>query len=468
MRGVSEIADRDMVAELLIPEVGELLSAGRTEEVAAALSELRDPEVADVLRELDDAQRARAFEVLPPERAADVFDFLEQHEQEAIVEHVPDEHLATVFNEMDLDDRVEFLEDAPEEVVDATLALMEPQEREQTQKSLEYPEESVGRLITTDFLTLRPEWPVRRALDHIRANGEEAETLHTLYVVDERDRLIDHIRLRRLVLARPDQRCDELREGQVVSLRVDEDREEAVRVMERYDLPVLPVVDADGVLVGIVTFDDVADVAEEEITEDIQMMGGLSALDAPYLTVSLGDLIRKRVIWLTVLFGGEIITIAAISRFQHQIATVVALAFFMPLIIASGGNSGSQAATLIIRAMAVDDVALRDWWAVVRRELVTGLSMGIWLAMVGAAVVGLFSAIGFVDFQGHAMRLALAIPVSLVCVVTCGCMLGSTLPMLLRRVGLDPATGSNPLVATLMDVTGLLIYFSTTMAILGI
>lgn len=468
---MAETQDREMVAELLIPEIGELLSAGKSDEVAAALAELRDPEVADVLSELDHDQRARAFEVLPVERAADIFDFLEQHQQEAIVEHVHDDHLATVFNEMDVDDRVEFLEDAPDDVVDATLALMEPDERQETERVLEYPEESVGRLITTEYLTLRPEWTVRQALAHIRAEGEEAETLHTLYVVDDRNRLIDYIRLRRLVLADGDQICRELGEGQVVSLNVAEDREEAVRVMERYDLPVLPVVDSDGLLVGIVTFDDVADVAEEEITEDMHMMGGLSALDAPYTATGVLAMFRKRGVWLMILFFGGLLTITAMSAFQGELQDHAILALFVPLIIASGGNSGSQAATLIIRSMAVGEVMRRDWLAVLRRELVSGLMLGSMLGLVGLAVATavalLLPAESPPGFPG-ALHVGFAIGTAVVGVVITGVVVGSMLPFALEALNLDPATCSTPFVATIVDVTGLVIYFAVAMTILGL
>jgi len=466
---MAETQDRDMVAELLIPEIGELLTAGKTEEVAAALAELRDPEVADVLRELGDAQRARAFSVLPIDRAADIFDFLEQHEQEAIVEHVDDDHLATVFNEMDVDDRVEFLEDAPDAVVDATLALMEDDQREETRRVLDYPEESVGRLITTEYLTLHPRWTVTQALEHIRAEGDHAETLHTLYVVDDHDRLIDHIRLRRLVLAGADQRCEELREGQVVSLDAEADREEAVRVMERYDLPVLPVVDSDGVLVGIVTFDDVADVAEEEITEDMHKMGGMEALDTPYISASIGQMVRKRGVWLMLLFLGGLLTVFAMSYFHEQLEAVAMLALFVPLIIASGGNSGSQAATLIIRSMAIGEVRTADWFRVLQRELVSGLVLGSLLGAMGLIVASLVAY--FMPGGGQwpaAMHVGFAIGTAVVGVVLTGVTVGSMLPIALETLGVDPATSSTPFVATIVDVAGLLIYFAVAIAILGI
>lgn len=457
-----------MVVDLLVPEISEMLAARRLPEAREALGALLDPEVADVILALPAEQRPMALRALPRERAADVFPLLDYDEQEALVAALSDKHLAGIFDEMDPDDRVEFLEDAPDDLVRQLLALMHPDEREETARLLEYPEESVGRLVTTDYMTLKPEWSAREALEMIREHGRDAETLHTLYVVDHEGKLLDHIRLRDLVLARPTERCEVLRRGQTVSLKATDDREEAVHMMERYDLPVLPVVDDQSRMVGIVTFDDVADVAEEEVTEDMHKLGGMAALDEPYLAASLPQLIRKRVVWLTILFGGEILTIAAISQFETQLAAVVALAFFMPLIIASGGNSGNQAATLIIRAMAVGDVELGDWWRVVRRELISGLSMGLWLGCMGGLTVGLFSQAGWIDFQGHAGRLALAIPVSLMAVVTCGCTLGSMLPLLFRVAGLDPATGSNPMVATLMDVTGLMIYFSTAMAILNI
>jgi len=461
----------DMVAELLLPDLSQMLAQGRTEEVREAFGELLDPEVADVLAGLDPPLRAVGFGLLEGERASEVFDELEQDAREALIEELDDARVAEIFNRMDTDDRVDFLEDAPEEVAQNTLALMEPEERAETQQQLAYPEETVGRLMTPDFLTLRPEWRVDAALQHIREAGHEAESLHTLYVVDDHGRLIDHIRLRQLVLGRVDQTCEELREGLVVSLNALEDRESAVRVMERYDLPVLPVVDREGVMVGIVTFDDVADVAEEEATEDMHKLGGMNPVEKTYLSTTMMDLVRQRGVWLMLLFFGGLLTVTAMGFFHEQLKDKAILALFVPLIIASGGNSGSQAATLIIRALAIGELKVADWLRILRREISSGLILGSMLGVTGLVVGGIvayFLPGGDVHSFGAALHMGFAIGTALVGVVLTGIVTGAMLPLMLESIGLDPATCSTPFVATIVDVAGLVIYFVVAMIVLGV
>jgi magnesium transporter len=399
-----------------------------------------------------------------------VFAHLEHDEQERLVQTLSTEQVAQIFNEMDADDRVDFLEDAPEDLAKSLLASMHPEERAETEKILEYPEESIGREMTPDYLTVRPEWTVAEALEHIRAHGKDAETFNVLYVVDDQGKLIDLIRLRRVLLARPDVRCDALREGgQVVSLQATDDRETAVHMMERYDVPVLPVVEADNRLVGIVTFDDIADVAEEEVTEDIQKMGGMEALDAPYTSSTVVQLFRKRVPWLMILFGGGLLTVSAMGAFEESIKQFAILALFVPLIIASGGNSGSQAASLIIRSLATRELEIEDWGIVLRRELISGLMLGSALGMCGLVVA---TAVSFVVFQedvthlGDALHYGTAIGAAVLGVVIVGTLVGAMLPILLKRFGFDEATGSTPFVATIVDVAGLIIYFVTANLIL--
>ncbi len=461
----------DMVAELLIPEIGQLLSARKMGQARAALSELRDPEIADVIVGLDPPSDGLALRLLPRERAADVFAYLEHDQQERLVDTLNDEHVAAIFNEMDPDDRVEFLEDAPDALAASLIALLKPDEREHTERALEYPAESVGRLATPDYLTLRPHWTADEALKHIREHGAEAETLHTLYMIDDAGKLLNFVRLRHLVTAEPQTPCEALGEGNVVYLDAGEDREEAVRVMERYDLPVLPVVDGGGVLVGIVTFDDVADVASEEVTEDMHKLGGMEALDEPYASTTLITLVRKRGVWLMILFVGGLLTIAAMDVFQDQIARHAILALFVPLIIASGGNSGSQAATLIIRSLATGELKRGDWRTVLRRELASGLALGSLLGVLGL-IVGTLVAHYLPGTEPttwpEAVHMGLAIGTAVVGVVMTGIVVGSMLPVGLEAIGLDPATCSTPFVATIVDVAGLVIYFTVAMAILGI
>ncbi|MHB1157964.1 MAG: magnesium transporter [Phycisphaerales bacterium] len=462
-----------MVADLLTPEIGEMIAQKRLAEARAAMLDLQDVEIADVLAELEPDQRAVAFRLLSVDRRAEVFAYLEQDEQETLIEALTSEQVSLLINEMDDDDRVQFFEDAPEQLTAGLLKLMSPEQRRLTQQALQYPEESVGRLMTRNYVTVHPDWTAGQALDHIRAEGQDAETLSVLYVVDAENHLTHYLRLKRLVLAAPGERCEKLCEGPVVSLNAGEDREAAVRLMERYDMPVLPVVDEAIRLLGIVTFDDVADVAEEEVTEDMQKMGGMEALDMPYMSTGLWELFRKRGLWLSMLFLGEMLTATALGYFQPEIEKVTVLALFLPLIISSGGNSGSQASTLIIRAMAIGELTLKLWGRVFLRELTCGLLLGLLLGLIGLARIHLWQYLGWYDYTIHHgdttlsyHLLAITVSLSLVGVVLWGTLMGSMLPFLLRLFRLDPATISAPLVATLVDVTGLIIYFTTALVFL--
>lgn len=450
-----------VTGDLLAPDISDLIDQRKMGQVRQVLMDLYDPEISDLLLEIPPQHQVVIMRLLPRERAAEVFAHLEQDEQEKLAQILSTEQVAQIFNEMDADDRVDFLEDAPEDLAKSLLASMHPEERAETEKILEYPEESVGREMTPDYLTVRPEWTVAEALEHIRAHGRDAESFNVLYVVDDQGRLLDLIRLRRLLLASPTEPCEKLRQGQVISLKATDDRETAVHMMERYDIPMLPVVEDDNTMVGIVTFDDVADVAEEEVTEDIQKMAGMEALESPYLSAHVTELVRKRVVWLVVLFGGELLAVSAMGVFEESIQALAILAMFVPLIIASGGNSGSQAASLMIRSLAVGDIELEDWFVVARREMLSGLMMGGILGVTGVIIAAGVAAFIFDGDSGgyHPMHYGLAIGSAIFFVVILGTIVGSMLPFALQRCGVDPATGSTPFVATIMDFTGLVTYF---------
>ena len=454
-----------MTAELVGPVIDQLFDEHQMGQVKAALAELQDPEVADVLEAMEPSRQAVVFRLLDEPRRAEVFAHLEQDHQEVLVEALNDEQVGAIFNEMDPDDRVDFLEEVDDEKAEQLLELMEPEERAETEGLLEYPEESVGREMTPDFLTVKREWTVADALAHIREHGREAETIHTLYVVDREDRLIDHVKLKSVLLGSPFDRMEVLREGKIVALDARDDREAAVGVMERYDLPVLPVVDG-GKMVGIVTFDDIADVAEEEVTEDMHKMGGMAALEEPYRSATLMELVRKRVVWLMVLFFGGILTVWAMGGFKESIEKYVILALFVPLIIASGGNSGSQAASLMIRSLAIGELAVGDWKMVFRREVVSGLLLGSVLGVCGL-IAGSVAAV-MVGTEEAAWVYGFAIGTSLVGVVMMGTLTGSMLPFFLKKMGLDEATSSTPFVATIVDVGGLVLYFVVASVVLGV
>src|SRR5699024_6449226 len=285
------------------------------------------------------------------------------------------ERLAELLNDLNPDDRTAFFVGLPETVVQRFLSILNPKERQNAIRLLGYPEDSVGRLATTDYIALRPDWSVEQALRHIRRFGAKSETINVIYVVDKNWRLQDDIHVRDILLADPEATIRELMAHRLVTLNADDDQEKAVAIFREYDRAILPVIDDNGVMVGIVTFDDVLDVAEEEATEDIQKLGGSEALDSPYMATPLHTLIEKRAGWLAILFVGEMFTATAMGYFETEIAKAVVLSLFVPLVISSGGNSGSQAATIIIRALAVGEVRLRDWWRVMGREVISGLAL---------------------------------------------------------------------------------------------
>jgi magnesium transporter len=303
-------------------------------------------------------------------------------------------------------------------------------------------------------------------LDFVREHGQDSETLNVVYVVDERGKLIDDIRMREFLLKPLHTKVSDIRDRTFVALNVSDSQEDALNVFRKYDRTALPVVDSSGILVGIVTIDDMLDVAEAEATEDIQKLGGLEALDEPYTTIPLTRMVKKRATWLIILFLGEMLTATAMQGYNGEIEKAAILAMFLPLIISSGGNSGSQATTLVIRAMALGELRLRDWFRVVRKELFSGLSLGLILGTIGFFRITLWQYLHIFDYGEYHWLVALTVGAALVGVVLWGTLSGAMLPFLLRRCGLDPATSSAPFVATLVDVTGLIIYFNVALFIL--
>jgi len=454
-----------MQARLTREEIEQALAARQFSLIRTAVGEMEVADVADAIENLEPESRAVVFRVLRREKAAEVFEYLEPEAQESLIRALAQEHVAAILNDMSPDDRTALLEELPAEVTKQLLALLTPEERNVARQLLGYPEESIGRLMTPDFITIRDDWTVRRALDHIRENGEDSETLNVINVVDGSGRLIDNLRVRELLLAELDSHIAEIGDGKFIALHAMDDQERAVEVFMEYDRVAFPVIDSNGVLLGIVTVDDVLDVAEQEATEDIQKIGGSGALEQPYMQVGLLSMLRKRVGWLVVLFLGQQLTLSAMGHFADTIARALVLVTFVPLVISSGGNSGSQAATMVVRAMAVGDVEPRDWWNVMRREFLVGLGLGIVVAVIGAMRIVLgeeFTGAYGADWG----RVALVVGLSLVFVVLWGVLIGSMLPFILRRFGADPAASSTPFVATLVDVTGLMIYFTIGTAVL--
>ncbi|MBA3273083.1 MAG: magnesium transporter [Chthoniobacterales bacterium] len=460
-----------MVGKILQPEIKALIDSRNFAALRELFSDWPPVDVAEVIRDFPEEQQVIVFRILPQDLAADVFEYLEVEEQQNLLRGMTHEQVVGMLNEMSPDDRTALLEELPSAAARQLIRMLTPEERRIAQVLLGYAEGTVGRLMTPDFIAVHADWTIREVLDYIREHGEDSETLNVIYVVDDRGKLMDDLRIRVILVQPLDVKVGDVVDENFVSLSVTDLQEEAVNVFRKYDRSALPVTDTTGVLVGIVTIDDMLDVAEEEATEDIQKFGGMEALEEPYMRIPLLSMVRKRAPWLVVLLIGEMFTATAMAYYEEEIAKAVVLAVFLPMIISSGGNSGSQASTLIIRAMALGEVKLRDWWRVMRRELSAGALLGIFLGVVGTARVALWSIIGerYLNrpiYGEHWPQVAATVGITLVGVVLWGSLAGSMLPFALRRVGLDPATSSAPFVATLVDVTGVVIYFSIALLIM--
>ncbi len=451
--------------DVLSAELAELIERRRFDALKGRLRSGEVPDLAEAIDRLPSEQEAVAFRLLDRDRAGDVFEYLSFEAQEHLLHTLSDADAAAVLEGMSADDRTALLEELPGKVTAQMLNLLSPAERAHAVQLLGYPEDSVGRLMTPDYVRVKPDWTVAESLAHVRRFGRDSETLNVVYVTGPGRVLIDDLRIRQLLTVDPETRIDALMDRAYVALRVDDDQEAAVAVFRRHDRSALPVVDGKGVLVGIVTVDDVLDVQEREATEDIQMLGGTQALDDPYLEVPIWTMVRKRGVWLVVLLFGGMLTAEAMTYYEDALSQAVVLAIFLPLIIASGGNSGSQAATLITRAMALGEVRLNDWWRVMRRELASGALLGVVLGVLGAGRVALW-AVAFGAYGSDWPLVALTVGLSLLGVVIWGSLSGSLLPMLLKRLGADPATSSAPFIATIVDVTGIVLFFTVAAVVL--
>lgn len=406
------------------------------------------------------------FKHLDFQRALAVFRIIDSSIQEDLLKTLPPNKIIQILNDLPPDDRTSLLSELPSHAVKEVIKHLNPEERKITLSLLGYPEESVGRLMTPDYIDVEPDWTVEQVLTYIRDYGKSSETIDVIYVTDQNGTLLDDIRIRDFLLVDPTSTMvQDLMDERFIALHVNDDQKETMSVFQMNNRVALPVVDDRNVLLGIVTIDDVLWVAEEEYSEDIQMIGGTEALDEPYLEVPFFTLIKKRVVWLVVLFIGEMLTATAMAFFQDEIAKAVVLVLFIPLIISSGGNTGSQASTLIIQAMALGEVTLRDWWRVMRREILSGLVLGTILGAIGFIRVVFWNMV-FHSYGANTIPIGCTVGLSLLGVVLWGTLIGSMFPMFLRRLGADPAVSSAPFVATVIDVTGLLIYFSVAMLFL--
>ncbi|HVM18017.1 MAG TPA: magnesium transporter [Gaiellaceae bacterium] len=438
-------------------QVQELLDRRDLSALRRLLAEMPVPDIADLLHEVDKPDRVILFRLLPRPVSCEVFAELEGESGQTLIEDLTDEEARRLLAGLAPDDRTQLLEELPGLVTQRLLNLLSPKDLAEARFLLGYPEDSVGREMTPDYVAVKAHWTVRQALDHIRRRGRESETINEIYVTDAGWRLLDAVELSAFVLGDPDDSVESLMDRSFVSVFAHEDRERAVELIGRYDRYALPVVDSDGVLVGIVTVDDLLDVAEEEATEDFQLTAAVVPLDTPYREASIWRLYRKRIAWLVVLVFVALMSSAVIAAFEATLETVIALAFFIPLLIGAGGNTGAQSATLVIRALATGDLKLRQYWSAIGKELVVGLCLG---ATMGAASA-------LLGFLRGGVEVGIVVGLTMVCIVLVANLVGGTLPFLLTRVGLDPAVASSPLIATIMDAVGLLIYFTIAIVVLG-
>jgi magnesium transporter len=405
-------------------------------------------------------QRHDAFFGLPREDAEDLFLFLGSGDQHELIQDLPNTQKRGWIRLLAPDDIADLIQEFRHDERAQMLALLDITSMREVVALLAYAEDDAGGLMNPRFVRLRPDVSVDVAIRYIRAQSKaKIETIHYVYVLDQEQRLVGALSFRDLFLASPEKLVSEVMITDLITLPDDMDQEAVSRKFSQCGLSALPVLDAEGKMKGIVTVDDIVEVVEEEATEDMHKLGGTEALDEPYLTITLPKMIRKRAGWLMFLFIGEMLTATAMQFYEKQIERAVVLALFIPLIISSGGNSGSQATSLVIRAMALHEVRLRDWWRVFARELVVGLSLGVILGVLGMLRILAWPS-REVLYGEHFKLIGMTIAGALVGVVLWGSLAGSMLPFILRRVGFDPATSSAPFVATLVDVTGLVIYFS--------
>lgn len=455
-----------MLVQLLKPELEELIGASDWGALKDVLPDVPPEDLSEFLEDLDDDRALMVFRLLKKTHAAEVFANLSASKGVALLDRFNGGQIREIMTNLSPDDRAYFVEELPGNLVQRVLNSMSPEDQAEVKEILGYPERSIGRIMTTKYVRVMKNWTVDQGLDHIRKWAKDAETIQVIYVTDHEERLIDDLQLTQLILALPSQTIESLMDENFLALNALDDREEAVRQLAKYDRVALPVVDDEGYLVGLVTVDDVLDVAEEETTEDMQKMAAMQALDDYYSQTSVFEMIKKRIGWLAVLFIGQIFTATALESYSAVLSGAVFLSIFIPMIISSGGNSGSQAATLIIRSLATDDIRLTDWKLVFRRELLSGSILGLLIGFLGFFVTVFWGFIFADGLSNQVLYTATVVSLSLIGVVLYGNLLGSMLPFGLKKLGLDPAVTSAPFVSTLSDVVGILIYFSIAVSLL--
>ena len=449
-----------MLSQLLKPEIEELISQRKWGDLREGLESWHPAEVAEFLLDIVKADRVLLYRALPRDFAADVFSEMESEDQEHLLIDLTDKETINLLADLAPDDRTELLTELPAKVTKTLINKLSPSDLQEARELMGYPEDSVGRLMTPDFVEVKENMTAQRALEHIRKHGRDSETIYRVYVRDEKGKLIDDILLRNIILAQEDTLISDLMDFEVISISAFEDQEEAVKYMEKYNLVALPVVDSIGQMVGIVTVDDILDVQEEEATEDFQKISGINPVEQSYISASVWKLFTKRFPWLLALLFANFITAAVITSYEHVTLTVVALASFIPLLIGTAGNSGTQSSTLIIRSLALGEIETNDWLKVLQKELAVGLFLGL--------ILGLMT-----YFRGYlegidSLDVASVVAVSMITLIIWANIIGAILPMVLARFKLDPAVISSPLIATLIDVSGIWIYFNIAIWILDV
>lgn len=442
-----------------IDEIRELIEEKRWKELRSQLSGLDSLNVAEIIEELDPGEDILVFRLLSSTQGKESFQLISHDKQEEIIEGIAryTNKLSSLLNDLDPDDRTAFFEELPGQVSQRLIQLLSPEERSIALKLLGYPEESIGRLMTPEFVAVKVHFTVAQTLDHIRKFGRNSETLNVIYIVDDNWKLIDDIKIREIILADPDQPLSEMLDQRFVSLNAYDDQETAIRVFKDHDRVALPVIDSDGVLLGIVTFDDIMDIEEEEATEDFHKFGAFQNAIINPLKAKATFLYQKRILWLTILVFMNIFAGAAISNFEHVIQSMVSLMFFLPLLIGSGGNAGSQSATLMIRSLAVGDVEVSDWLKLIGKEFLVSFLLGISMA-AGVSMIASFKS----------PEIIFVVASTMVITVMAGSLIGLTIPFIFTKLKIDPATASAPLITSLADITGVWIYFSIASRFFGL
>ncbi len=441
------------LAQLIGPELDALLSESPGV-VRELLDEIHPEDFADIVDDLDDARATKLLTALPTDYAAQVFERLDEDRQETLSRRMGVDSTALLMSEMGADEAADFVGMLPPDVAAPLLESLErvdPEAAEEVEELRRWPETSAGGLMTTDYITVGPELTIAGAINEVRKAAEEAETLDVVFVVRPDEHLEGFLTLRSLLLARPEERVLDVMVSNVISVPPEMDQEEVAQKLAKYDFNTLPVVNANGELLGVITSDDILDVMNEEQAEDVHKMGAVGPIRDSYFDASLMEYIRKRAPWLVILFIGGYFTTSAMAAYSTVLEKIPELSFFVPLLIAAGGNSGAQSSTLVIRGLAVGDIGTGDWWRVFGRELFQGVVLGGLLALLGALRV---------IIPGGSPAFALLIALTVIGIVIMGCVVGGMMPLLLHKVGVDPATSSTPFIATLVDVLGIIIYLS--------